>query len=116
MHMMKRLLGVGLAAALTVGGCAGQPPAVRETRTPRGTPMRVELGDAEEEGDQISPEELAQRLSSYRLSAATRPTIMLRTDRTGRARDTATFDPFVARGCPPEGNARGAHNQAQNRL
>lgn len=101
--------------ALAFGGCVSRPPAVKEIRSPSGLPLRIELGE-EEERDTIDAESLKQRMVEYRSTAATQPTRILSPLFHARGTTTGTFDPFVARNCPPQGNARSQHNQGQDRL
>ena len=112
---MPRSLHIVILSILLLSiGCEHRPAAIMHTRTPRGTPLRLEL-DAENEDDDapVDPQLRQRRMQEYRAKAATRPIAALVSLQPTQPN---TFDPFIARDCPPEGTATSHHNQDQNTL
>jgi len=80
-------------------------PAIVESIADDGTPVRIEVGDDEDETGSELAEELVRRLEAVTPDEA-EPIVAL----------ASSFDPFAKRGCPPEGDAKSATKQARNRL
>lgn len=110
--MWFRIVAVSIVV-LMFGGCRSGV-GIREEIAPDGMPVRLEV--AEEEAAAIDPALVTTRLNAHRARrlrvAHPRPAGAAAIAPAG----DDSFDPFVERGCPPEGSATTERQERLNRL
>src|ERR1043166_3158740 len=76
---------------ILLSGCSNKPAAVARGHTARGTPLRGELNDNEEEESAFDLQLQQERMQKYKAKVATRPSAMIVSlQPTG-----PEFDPFI---------------------